>query len=205
VVAGNANWLLLTEKSAASVERKAQRQITSRILKREKILFLKSRKERNNMCDLNNGKHCEGEGLCFKVGEEKPKVRTFESGATRDTDQDKFDYEGFLSPLVLERFAEYMHKNRVQSDGSLRDSDNWQKGIPEEQYMKSKFRHFMETWKLHRKQINYGVDYRQFNLNLELLEESLCAEMFNTMGFLHQLLRGKPDRYQEEKQQEGKL
>ena len=74
----------------------------------------------------------------------KSKVRKFESGATRDTDEGKLDFEGFLSPLVLERFARYMHKNRVQSDGSLRDSDNWQNLFGEDHYavcMKSLWRH----------------------------------------------------------------
>ena len=33
------------------------------------------------------------------------KIRKFETGATRDTDQGKYDYEGFLSPVVLDRFS----------------------------------------------------------------------------------------------------
>lgn len=107
------------------------------------------------------------------------KVRTFNTGATRDSDENKFDYEGFLSPLVLERFAEYMYKNRVQPDGTLRDSDNWQKGIPIEQYMKSKFRHFMTTWKWHRKGIH----------NNGRMLDSLCAELFNTMGIMFEILK----------------
>ena len=69
-------------------------------------------------------------------------VRTFDTGATRDTDDGKLDYEGFISPLVLERFARYMHTHRLQPDGTLRDSDNWQKGIPRDQYIKSAWRHF---------------------------------------------------------------
>jgi len=106
-------------------------------------------------------------------------MREFDSGATRDTDADKFDYEGFLSPLVLERYAEYMHKHRKQSDGGMRASDNWQKGIPIDQYMKSKWRHFITTWKWHRR----GV------FNNDAMEESLCAELFNTMGMLHEMLK----------------
>ena len=115
------------------------------------------------------------------------KIRTFDTGATRDDDTNKLDYEGFLSPLVLIRYAEYMHKNRLQSNGKLRDSDNWQKGIPIEQYMKSKFRHFMSTWELYREMIN-PESYLGEEL-YEELEESLCAELFNTMGMLHELLR----------------
>lgn len=105
-------------------------------------------------------------------------MRQFETGATRNSDEDKYDYEGFLSPLVLERFAEYMHKHRLQDDGTLRDSDNWQKGIPRDAYMKSGWRHFMDWWMEHR------------NLSSrEGLEDALCALMFNIQGYLHEHLK----------------
>lgn len=109
-------------------------------------------------------------------------MREFNTGATRDSDEDKLDYDGFLSPLVLRRYAEYMHKHRRQADEKMRASDNWKRGIPIDQYMKSKWRHFMETWILHHtpgKKASPEV------------EESLCAELFNTMGMLYQLLRSK--------------
>ncbi len=114
-------------------------------------------------------------------------MRQFETGATRDIDEGKFDYEGFLSPVVLERYAEYMHENRIQADGNLRDSDNWQKGIPKDAYIKSLWRHFMDLWKEHR------------NLDTtDGIEVALCAIMFNTMGYLHELLsevqEPKPDK-----------
>jgi hypothetical protein len=105
------------------------------------------------------------------------KVRQFESGAIRDTDVGKLDFEGFLSPLVLERFAEYMNKHRIQSDGNLRDSDNWQKGIPIAQYVKSLWRHFFAVWKGHRKG--------------EIDEDDICGVLFNTMGMLHEILKNK--------------
>jgi hypothetical protein len=112
-------------------------------------------------------------------------VREFETGATRDNEDGKPDYEGFLSPLVLARYAEYMHKNRVQADGSLRASDNWQKGIPFTAYMKSGWRHFMEWWRLHRlgTTLGGGETWR------EDLEEAICGVLFNAMGYLHELLR----------------
>jgi hypothetical protein len=102
----------------------------------------------------------------------------FETGATRNGDAGKFDYEGFLSPLVLERFAQYMNLHRRQPDGSLRDSDNWQRGIPKDQYMKSLWRHFMDVWKIHR---GYGGDIP--------LEDALCAVLFNVMGYLHETVK----------------
>lgn len=104
-------------------------------------------------------------------------VRTFATGATRDTDTDKPDYEGFLSPLVIAAFGRYMHANRKQADGKLRDSDNWQKGIELNVYMKSAWRHFMEWWTAHRA----GQD----------TESAICALLFNAMGYLHEYLKAK--------------
>ncbi len=113
-------------------------------------------------------------------------LRQFDTGATRDQETTKYDYEGFLSPLVLERYAAYMHKNRIQKDGSTRDSDNWQRGIPAAAYMKSGFRHFMEWWLLHR-----GPDKHHGDLYGDRMEEALCGLLFNVMGFLHEFLKGQ--------------
>lgn len=109
-------------------------------------------------------------------------IRTFPTGATRNLDIGKLDYEGFLSPLVIERFAEYMHKNRLQADGKVRESDNWQKGMPKDSYIKSGWRHFFDWWKEHR---GCGVD------TSESLEESICALIFNAQGYLHEHLKNK--------------
>ncbi len=103
-------------------------------------------------------------------------MRQFNTGATRNVDTNKYDYEAFLSPLVLEAYAAYMHKNRFQADGKIRDGDNWQKGIPKDAYMKSAFRHFMDMWKEHR-----GIP------TTEGLEQSLTALLFNIMGYLHEI------------------
>lgn len=106
-------------------------------------------------------------------------MRQFDTGATRDTSQDKLDFEAFLSPQVLIRFAEYMHKHRQNSDGTLRPGDNWQKGMPLDVYMKSAWRHFMDIWCGHRGDAT--VD----------MEESLCALLFNIQGYLHETLKAK--------------
>ena len=108
-------------------------------------------------------------------------MREFESGATRDDDVDKLDYEGFISPLVLLRYAAYMHKNRLQSDGNTRHSDNWQMGMPQSVYMKAMIRHVVTAWTLHR-------DKNVANRVSEVMKEALCAILFNTMGMLHQML-----------------
>lgn len=109
-------------------------------------------------------------------------MRQFETGATRNVDEQKYDYEGFLSPLVIERFGEYMHKHRVQANGELRESDNWQKGIPLDAYMKSGWRHFFDWWKNHR-----GCKTQ------ESLEDSLCALLFNAQGYLLEVMKAKDE------------
>ena len=107
-------------------------------------------------------------------------MREFEGGATRDCDQDKLDYEGFLSPQALIVYAEYMHKHRSTAKG-LRDSDNWQTGMPLEVYMKSAFRHLVAWWSLHRQHLA-GQEVR-----VSVLNESICGVLFNAFGYLHQL------------------
>jgi len=110
-------------------------------------------------------------------------MRTFDSGATRDNDKGKWDYEGFLSPLALRRYAEYLHRHRIQADGELRESDNWQKGIPFTAYMKSAWRHFMEMWTLHRASLRAPLTPK----GSEDLEDAICGVIFNAMGYLHEL------------------
>lgn len=105
-------------------------------------------------------------------------VRKFDTGATRNLDEGKYDYEGFLSPLVLRRYGEYMHKHRFLSDGTMRDSDNWQAGIPRDVYIKSAFRHFFDVWAGHR-----GLPTDQS------IEDDLCALLFNISGYLHEYLK----------------
>ena len=107
-------------------------------------------------------------------------VRRFDTGATRDLDVSKLDFEGFLSPLVLKRYAEYMHSNRTLADGTLRASDNWQAGIPKDAYIKSGWRHFFDWWAEHR-----GVQTH------EGIELALCGLIFNASGYLHEHLKNK--------------
>lgn len=108
-------------------------------------------------------------------------MRHFETGATRDTAEGKPDYEGFLSPLVLKRFGDYMQKHRVQADGQVRASDNWQNGIPRDEYLKSLLRHVFDLWLLHRGFA--GVATQE-------VEEALCGILFNAQGYLYEELKG---------------
>jgi len=109
---------------------------------------------------------------------QKP-IRIFETGATRDSDNDKLDFDGFLSPQVIKRYAIYMNKHKLQTNGELRDSDNWKKRIPISQYMKSLWRHFFDVWSLHT----------EGNIKTEIAEEALCAVIFNASGMLHEILK----------------
>lgn len=117
--------------------------------------------------------------------DDQPLLRQFSSGATRNLDNNKYDYEGFLSPLVIEAFGKYMHSHRLQKDGTMRDSANWQRGIPLDVYMKSGWRHFFDWWKLHR-----GLDATSPEDGHKIDKvEALCALMFNVQGYMHELLK----------------
>ncbi len=115
------------------------------------------------------------------VDEKDGKMREFDTGATRDSEDGKLDYDGFLSPCALKRYAEYMHSHRQQSDGKMRDSDNWQKGIPLACYMKSLWRHVVEMWTMHRSG-KYSID---------LMQSIVCAVIFNAFGYLHEITKGE--------------
>jgi hypothetical protein len=108
-------------------------------------------------------------------------VRDFETGATRNADAGKPDFEGFLSPLVIEAYAEVMHFHRQLEDGTRRASDNWQLGIPMYAYMKSGWRHFFDWWKVHR-----GLTIK------ENIVFAIVQLIFNANGYLHELLKADP-------------
>lgn len=108
------------------------------------------------------------------------KLRTFATGATRDTSQQKLDPFGFLSPVAMHRFSEYMNRHRTQSDGNLRDSDNWKKGMPKEEYVRSLIRHVMDFW------LVTSGEAPRYDTKVSDPEEIACAILFNIQGFLHE-------------------
>jgi hypothetical protein len=129
----------------------------------------------------------------FEPRTAKGEIRTFESGATRDTAAGKPNYRRFLSMLVLRRYGEYMMKHQVQPDGALREPDNWKKGIPQDSYLDSGFRHFVDLCESHEQWA--GTDYRNtesghlaLRNDEQKLEDLACAIMFNAMGYLHERL-----------------
>lgn len=112
-------------------------------------------------------------------------VRIFETGATRSNDALRDDPEGYLSPIVIDRFNQYMTRHRVQPDGRVRASDNWQLGMPLDTFVKGLWRHFLHLWTRHR-----GFPVRDSHA-AEDIEEDLCAILFNAQGYLHELLKAK--------------
>ncbi len=109
-------------------------------------------------------------------------IREFETGATRSSAEGRYDPEGYMSPLVEERFCEYMLKHQYQADGTIRASDNWQKGMPIEDYVKGMKRHVLHMWLRHR-----GFEPKDPKAAPNI-EEDLCAIIFNAQGMLHSLL-----------------
>lgn len=109
----------------------------------------------------------------------------FTTGATRSTDNGKIDFEGHFNPEVLAIFGDYMNRHRVQRDGNVRASDNWQLGIPPHRYMKSLIRHTFELWAMWRGYHRSNPD----NGQLFTFRDVLCAIMFNVMGLIYELDR----------------
>ena len=109
-------------------------------------------------------------------------MRVFASGARSSDDTGKPDYEGFLSAPVLEEFGKYMAKHTICADGTARPSDDWQKGIPYGEHMKSAWRHFMDVWTAHR-----GWS----ELPEAAVDDALCALFFRVQGMLHERLMGR--------------
>lgn len=115
-------------------------------------------------------------------------TRQFATGATRSASDNKVDFEGFLSPLALRRFGEYMHLCRtrnVPAGETLRASDNWQKGMPVPEYMKSLLRHVVEMWLLLD---GYPVTDERGPIDLET---AACAAFFNVQGILHETVKAR--------------
>jgi hypothetical protein len=114
-------------------------------------------------------------------------MREFNTGATRDSEDGKNDYEGFYDPLVVEAFGNYMTAHQKQADGKLRDSDNWKKGIPQTAYMKSLLRHVLDMWAIHR---GYKRTDKKTGKEITMVE-ALCAILFNVQGYLYEILKNK--------------
>lgn len=107
-------------------------------------------------------------------------MRTFESGATRNSDENRIDPEAYLSPSALYEYCSYMKRHALQADGKIRSGDNWQKGMPRSVYMKSLWRHMLDLWLEHR-----GYESR------DGIEAALCGIIFNAFGYLLEYIEGR--------------
>lgn len=108
-------------------------------------------------------------------------LRVFDSGATRDTNEGKLEPWGFTSSLTEKVFCEYMNKHRVQSDGSLRDSDNWKRGFTLDSYWHSMSRHVMDfrlLWEGHKEESR-----------TQDMIDALCGIKFNVDALIRELAR----------------
>lgn len=106
--------------------------------------------------------------------------RQYDSGALRDTQVGKPQYESYLSPFALYQFGQYMLKHQQGPDGKYREGDNWQKGIPLKDYADSLIRHVFDFWREHR---------RGTTGSKNLIIDLLCAIIFNAQGYLHELVK----------------
>jgi hypothetical protein len=116
------------------------------------------------------------------------KIRKFNTGATRDDDTGKLEPWGFTSPLVEKAFSEYMHDHRKQSDGSMRDSNNWKKGIPVDAYWHSLSRHILDFRLLYDGFPEEATSKDMINV--------LCAVHFNVCGLMYELLKAEYNAHQ---------
>ena len=106
-------------------------------------------------------------------------MRTATTGATRDDNNGKFDYFKFFSVVALNAYVAYMYEKRTQPDGALRSADNWQKGMPRHWYSESAERHLLDV-------VYHTKGYPE--LAEEDLVTALCALLFNTQAYLHEVL-----------------
>lgn len=130
------------------------------------------------------------------------KIRTFESGAIRDSGNEKYDYYGFRHPLLEQYFAKYMHQHRKMADGSYRKADNWWAGWDKEVSLQSLVRHVEDLTALHAGYNVYEVrdneGVRKIYTNDKMEGEGItqinevdccCAIRFNSMAFLLEHLK----------------
>lgn len=133
-------------------------------------------------------------------------IRKFKSGATRDTSNGKFDYLGFMHPLCDFSFANYMHKHRLQTDGSLRDANNWWGGFGKDIVIQSLVRHIEDLKLLHSGffvyEVREGNNARRVVVKNKLknlpknfieiqLEDCCNAIRFNSEAYKLELIREK--------------
>lgn len=110
-------------------------------------------------------------------------MRTFDTGATRDSDDSKLEPWGFSSALVEKRYSEYMQTHQTQADGEKRASNNWMKGIPQGVYKHSLSRHISD--------LRLILEGHSDQAEEQDLETVLCAVKFNVDGMLYEVVKSR--------------
>jgi hypothetical protein len=126
-----------------------------------------------------------GDTVCQPECGDNTTMRTFGTGATRNVEVDP-DYHGFFSPLSMHAYGEYMHAHRLQSDGTIRDSDNWQLGMPNDAYVRSLVRHIHDVELIHD---GFKELARSDARDPSTFKAHLSAIIFNAQGILHNLVK----------------
>jgi hypothetical protein len=79
----------------------------------------------------------------------------------------------------------------VQSDGSLREGDNWQKGFTRESIAKSMQRHNLDFWLMHRgfepESSDHLKVFKEQNKERAMIE-ALCGIYFNAAAYMREVL-----------------
>lgn len=97
-------------------------------------------------------------------------MRTFKSGAIRDSEEEKEDYTETISWTAFKRYAKYMTACKKKYGAG-----NFKKGMPIDAYERSLLRHvqkYMEN------------KYEQGNVEVE--SDHLSAIVFNVFGIMHE-------------------
>jgi len=115
-------------------------------------------------------------------------MRIFPTGATRDDNIGKLNPVRGLSIQVEECYLNYLGRHRRQKDGSLRDWDNWKRGIDVEAYRESLSRHVRDAVRA-----SMGLPVPED----ASLKDLLCAIRFNTDGWLFELLAAESGNREE--------
>ena len=79
-----------------------------------------------------------------------------------------------------------MHAHRLQADGTVRESDNWQRGMPKDSYVRSLVRHTHDVELIHD---GYPELARADARDPNALKAHLCALIFNAQGMLHEITK----------------
>lgn len=125
-------------------------------------------------------------------------IRTFNTGANRNSDVGKVRYHGALSPLFVKGYGEYIEENSLLPDGTRRSNGNWQNlfGTPEEHEEvcnESKYRHYEDYRLIKDGFLEQSRPYLEDGITnvIDAKLKSLYGDLFNTQAIIFKLLLEK--------------